>query len=720
MYKLFIKNGSVALCDGLVVFENFSTGNRLTLSGREEFVLYLEENGQTEAIPSTDFVLAGVTCSTDCYTALYKKGGLQVAVEYRSKEDVFVKQITVSAKNPIYIKRVTLENRKTSVNLAGGGEGFPVFAGDEMWCGIEFPAANNRYFEGALSFTQAPFERADKFVSLPVVYAFNSDGNIARSFERYISKKAIKKQPVRIYCDWGLHDDLSDEVILTEKLTLDNIEKVADFCEKSGVKFDYYLMDAFWFELDDAYMGFKKETFPNGADRVIKALEEKGFKYGLWFDINFIHAHMKNWEKYDTMLNNGSSCFAVKEVADLMEKAIAHHIRKHGVKMLKLDFAYFECFNPSHGHSTELIESKERSIKNFINMVKNLREIEPSLKILCYNGWTTSLDWIGSVQKREGHAISPYWCEIVDYLYCGDPRASEIPCEDFSNSIIYYTDAMIRSFRDSAMPFGSIDDHGTMMGNTGTIYYLGKKTFRLGSLMDIMRGGEKVHLYGDLSELDGQDMKYFKLTSDIYQTAMDGGYRAEFILGNAAKGEVYGYSLSDGAHGYDVILNPTADDYNGILTKDCWEGVNISITKLVVDGEMLEESPVEYGGGYTFNVSSNGYLLIEWKISSSITTAEQVVFNKGDNLKISTKGKDVLAVRFRETNNVKPIRTCMGYPEGLTITDGQKPLKSTINKGLWSGVSWLYLDVSDTDSVLFDYCGQGSLIAEYYFKEKRR
>ena len=81
-------------------------------------------------------------------------------------------------------------------------------------------------------------------------------------------------------------------------------------------------------------------------------------------------------------------------------------------------------------------------------MVDHLHAVLPDLKILCYNGWTTDLDWIGSVKEKSGYAISPYWCKHVDYLYCGDPRPSEISSADLSNSIVYYTDAMIRNFSE--------------------------------------------------------------------------------------------------------------------------------------------------------------------------------------------------------------------------------------------------------------------------------
>ena len=117
-------------------------------------------------------------------------------------------------------------------------------------------------------------------------------------------------------------------------------------------------------------------------------------------------------------------------------------------------------------------------------MTERLKELNPELKIICYNGWTTELDWIGSVKEKRGFAVSPYWGRSVDYVYCGDPRPSEIPTRRLEDSIVYYTDAMIRNFYDALMPFSIIDDHGTMIGDTSTIYRLGKALFRCGWLMN--------------------------------------------------------------------------------------------------------------------------------------------------------------------------------------------------------------------------------------------
>ena len=725
--------GSLLYEAGQVVFVNRRTGEAAVLSGGDEFVLYLEREGKTHILPAGAFGFCGLKKDGEGkkLTLTYRGENLLVEVTYTAREETFEKRILVSAPLPFYIKRAALENRTVNRALSRGGEGQPVFVGREMWCGIEFPAASNRFEGDTLCFTQAPFEKTSRFESLPVVYGFGAFGDLSRSFEAYIRKKSVRsgdRQPLRIYCDWGLHDDLTDHINLTEIMTLENIERIAALSEKSGVKFDYYLMDAYWFEENQPYIRFKKSTFPHGVETVLKQLEQKGMKYGLWFDLNCIHAHWKGMEKYDALLESGALCFACDDVAEAMTEALSHHIQRHGVRMIKLDFAYFECANPDHGHSVEHTESKEKSVGNFIRMIGKLKALQPDLKILCYNGWTTELDWIGSVQERKGYAISPYWCEYVDYLYCGDPRPSEISCGDFSHSLVYYTDAMIRNFREASMPFSAIDDHGTMMGSTSTIYGLGKKLFRQGVLMDVMRGGGKVHLYGDVSGLDEDDLRYFSFVDGVYGEIVRGGYETDFILGDARKGEIYGYAADGGASGYAVALNPSSRAEKCLLALPAWKNCRLKIETLIRDGELtrgadkgadgLESEAEEAYSAYPLELSANGFLLVKWTLLPREKSFDKTAVCRGETLIFDTEGKTSLQLTFT-MDGTGPLRTARGYPEGLKVTADGKPLVSAVDTCIWSGISWLYFPLDGEKRVEVEYSGKTPIWIKYFMTEEK-
>ncbi len=703
--------GEIQHTCNVLIFENKRTHAYVTLEGTEEFILYIGKE-QTKELSASDMQFVQCVQTDEGATLTYTKAGITVDVRYFVKERTFEKRLYIRSDAPIFIKRIALETRIASTEVTRGGEGQPVFLGNSMWCGIEYPVANNYYEEKALYFTQSPYEEGTAFESLPVVYGMDDSGCILTSFENYVKSKMLPKEKTRIYCDWGLHDDIDSKVLLTEKLTLDNIERLDILSKRSGVRFDYYLMDAYWFKEGAPYNEFKEETFPEGSKNVVASLEKHGMKYGLWFDINCINAHLKGMEKYATLLSSGALCFACDEIAQLMTNAILKQVRESGIKMIKLDFAYFECENAEHNHSVDFTEAKEHSVKNFIHMLEVIRKEQPDFKVLCYNGWTTELRWITSVEKRYGYAVSPYWCEYIDYIYCGDPRPSEIACENLADSVSYYTDSMVATFRDSAMPFEAIDDHGTMMGETCTIYYMDKALYRRGALMNVMRGA-KVNLYGML-DLNEADAAYFRFVDKVYDDLYDKKMRVSAIVGDPRKGEAFGYSLCGKNEGYFVVANPAQKKTYANVSLPVWQGKTVACTRCIVNGELVEESAVESGDTCVVELSENGYALFAWKLLPQ-KTEKSVIFSTGDSLMLEGKGK---ALRLNFTKDGKPIRTPYGYPEGFGVLADGKQLPLTIKNYVWSGISWGYLHLHGEKEICLTYTGKGSVRVKYTFEEE--
>src|SRR5215470_1325247 len=52
--------------------------------------------------------------------------------------------------------------------------------------------------------------------------------------------------PIWVYNDWSAYDELSDEVPLNEALAMQELAEMLRL-RKAGVRFDYYMMDAFWY-----------------------------------------------------------------------------------------------------------------------------------------------------------------------------------------------------------------------------------------------------------------------------------------------------------------------------------------------------------------------------------------------------------------------------------------------------------------------------------------
>ncbi len=58
--------------------------------------------------------------------------------------------------------------------------------------------------------------------------------------------------PIFVYNNWSSYDELSDNVQLTEHLAMKELDEIIRL-RRFGVRFDYYMMDAFWFAQDGGY-----------------------------------------------------------------------------------------------------------------------------------------------------------------------------------------------------------------------------------------------------------------------------------------------------------------------------------------------------------------------------------------------------------------------------------------------------------------------------------
>ncbi|MDR1331771.1 MAG: hypothetical protein LBK07_06665, partial [Tannerella sp.] len=115
------------------------------------------------------------------------------------------------------------------------------------------------------------------------------------------------KEPVYVYCNWSAYDELSDSVRLTEGLAMRELDEIVRL-KKQGVRFDYYLMDAFWFDPDGGYRTWRKNDWPDGPGRWLEACKANNLIPGLWFSTNrMMKGHLNSipeWENSRTSDNH--------------------------------------------------------------------------------------------------------------------------------------------------------------------------------------------------------------------------------------------------------------------------------------------------------------------------------------------------------------------------------------------------------------------------------
>jgi len=144
--------------------------------------------------------------------------------------------------------------------------------------------------------------------------------------------------PVWVYNNWSAYDELSDEVPLAETLAMRELRE-AERLGKVGVRFDYYMMDAFWYDRAGGYRTWRKTKWPNGPDRWIAGCRAAEMKPGLWFSTNILTAlePVPAWRSSLTADGNAMALYAGGFLSDFIDVLQSWYDR--GVRMFKLDFA---------------------------------------------------------------------------------------------------------------------------------------------------------------------------------------------------------------------------------------------------------------------------------------------------------------------------------------------------------------------------------------------
>lgn len=678
------------------------SGKQFILSVIEEFTLQLEYDGIQE-----------VLCSSNCeyktflqgnqITTVYTHPAGEITVEYKLDGTAALKTIRINAKKPLLIQYAQTELSTASLPLSRGGEGQPVFLGTTGFTGSMYPVSLNKIDGNTVQLDQAPFislKTGDHFAFAPVVYGLCVTDSVEDSVIDFIHKRKVHpSRSMRIYCDWAAHDELSDEKCekLSEKMALRILKTLEKVRHEKDVCFDYYLMDDFWFQQDKPYTEFNPETWPDGPDHFLKQVDKHGMKYGLWFDVNMASVNVSD-ETPKRQENGKEICLNYQENMDLLFTSIEKHVREHQVRMLKFDFAYFECMNENHHcHSKRAVASKEPAVRKFIEKLNYLRTIDPELMILAYNGFTTDLSYIGSVNpSRTGYAISPWWCLFVDYLYCGDPRPSEIPGVDLEKSLIFYTDSMIEQFHKSLVPYDAIDDHGTMVGNTATIYYLGKKPLRDSWIMNLARGNKKEHLYGEVDLLSDADWEFIKNTQDMFDYICKDDCRTQSLPGSPSKGEIYGYHNTTGNSGFLTVVNSCRIPKHININLPEWLPGDAIITQCCYKDGLFNRNPEKRrNAGLNLKLEPDSVEVYYWERDPEKLSTGYILIDGGKSIQLPMKADCTrLGISFIQ-DDFSPLRAPNQERDDITIRCHDAVLNRMNTKNIWSGVSWFVYDVNE-------------------------
>ena len=509
--------------------------------------------------------------------------------------------------------------------------------------------------------------------------------------------------PVSVYINWSAYDELSDAVPLTEAIAMTQLRHLLRLREL-GVRFDYYMMDCFWYARDTGYRSFRTPHWPDGPGVWLDKCAANNVLPGLWISTNCL------WAGLDVIPAWKDSKDATREVLAFAQGGYLPHLMEsldiwyqRGVRAYKFDFADFAAATPDMLATMLPHEIRTANIVAFRAALCRFRQTHPDCLLMGYNGFEDH-PIQGATDEPLRKSIDTRWLDAFDSLYCGDPRPADVPCMNFWRSKDIYSDHMVRVYQNSDLPLSRIDNAGFMIGTTGTCYYRGKSAWKAMLLLSLARGGWVNTYYGNLDLLGDEDAAWFAKAQQLFWPHISKNQIATVgdLPGTAG---VYGLGSEGEAPGhFTLVVNPsqkmaeTAVNrgrvlyHDGAQVKYNSQGIVLGPEQMVLVGEGIYEEP-EWDLGNDTEVVIPGAIA---KLDATFTqegpsTRGTVAPPAGQTLRIIFQQFEESTGRAKRTTGGSPPKgTPLGQMLTLQATQAGRdlPVKINYDKAIWSGLSW--------------------------------
>ena len=523
------------------------------------------------------------------------------------------------------------------------------------------------------------------------------------------------KEPVSVYVNWAAYDELSDNIELTEDLAMRQLDELLRL-RRLGVRFDYYLMDAFWYAPDGGYRAWRQPHWPHGPERWISRCLENDVRPGLWLSGNSLTKlnPVKEWEDSLTGDRKAMCFFAGGFWPDMLRMMDFWYQR--GIRMFKYDFLLFDAVTPAMQRVLLPSEVWERNTDAFSAGLKNFRATHPEVVLLAYNGFEEPFYYRPSGRQHVLQSttdlpfhktVSLRWLDVFDSIYCGDPRPADVPAMNFWRSKDIFSDHMVRLYELNNIPLARVDNCGFMIGTTGTCYARGIAAWKGMLLLSLARGGWMNTYYGNLDLLDESKAVWFAKAQRLFYELQAHGKFATFG-GIPGESLPYGFMARQHDDALYTVVNPgqtmaeleLPDAAGGrILFRDAGFEPRLSRGRILVGPEQM----ALIGTGRYDHQDCELGIQEDIVIPVSIEPVQAEIRAEGEkivtasvrpprsgSLRIIMRQTEIWGGVKRSTSASKPPYHTMGKTLALSASQNGRALPVRINydKAIWSGLSW--------------------------------
>jgi hypothetical protein len=481
------------------------------------------------------------------------------------------------------------------------------------------------------------------------------------------------KRPVAVFNNWSAYDELSDTIPLSEELAMRLLDEVIRM-KKQGVRIDYYLMDAFWFDVDGGYRIRDRKNWPEGPGRWLEACRANEIKPGLWFSTNLIEAGGSSM--LNVLPEWQGSVTSDKGTLSLFEGGYLHHLMEtlqmyadQGFGLFKFDFAYFDAATDSAKKNMLSAEIEEQNKQAFIRAIKAFRVKNPDVIFAAYNGFGGDMEnTFASFRKT----VDLRWLDIFETLYCGDPRLSDVPMANFWRSQDLYSDHMVYQFAFNGLPLSQIDNCSFMVGTTGTCYKRGTAAWKGALILSLARGGWFNVYHGNVDLLTDEDALWFGKVQQTYMQLQQLGQTT--LFGTVpGEGQIYGYRSESIDGLLFTVVNPSQSfrkiklqnghyDTGSILFHDSSYQPELKSNELIIGPEQLVV--IGYGRysapAYQWGVEKDNFIPQEIE---SLKFESRILDDHSVKISVNPPGKTDIRILFSQYDEKgKPFRSWGGAP----------------------------------------------------------
>jgi hypothetical protein len=395
-----------------------------------------------------------------------------------------------------------------------------------------------------------------RLFAMGAILAVVMSGFLSVAQDRY-SRAALSSptiaDPISVYDNWSVYDELSDHVPLTQALSMRELDNMLRL-RKSGVRFDYYVMDAFWFDPDGGYRTWKRPNWPAGPDTWIKECQNNGIRPGLWFGTNAL-VHVNAAPQWRDSLNKQGTAMSMFEggfLPDFMNTL--QYWYNHGIRMFLFDFADMSAATP-HAEATlskeEIIRRNSEALRDALD---SFRRRNPDVVLEAFNGFGGDMDSTYYTFPFK-NPVDLRWLKVFDSLYCGDPRPGDVPETNFWRSLDIYSDHQARRYQQSGVPLKRVDTTSFMPGKTGTIYRRAFQEWKGSLILMMARGGWINTTYGNLELMSNADAHWFGRVQSLFLHLQSEG-QIKIFGGIPGESQTYGFGALDSDGSVYVVVNP--------------------------------------------------------------------------------------------------------------------------------------------------------------------